>query len=86
MDTISTVLYRGHKLLLREWRTWNHNVARGWSFNISPTESRTSTNLEDMKRKVDDYIDNAIHHTAIKDLNDKAIVAFNKQFKNHIKE
>lgn len=86
MDTISTILYRGHKLLLREWKTWNHNVARGWSFNISPTENRTSTNLEDMKRKVDDYIDNAIHHEQNKKLEDAAIVAFNETFKNHIKE
>jgi hypothetical protein len=73
MRTKDVKNYRGHELILKEWTTWNGRISEAWSW--TPIRefreempwvpvSIPGPSLEEIKDKVDDYLDNVEKHRA----------------------
>jgi len=80
--------YRNTEFKFKTWTTWNHKVCTCYTcddktllVNVDTVSFSTGTKKE-MKARIDDYIDNAIHHQYLKTLNDRAAEEFHSKYKS----
>jgi hypothetical protein len=78
----STNNYRNVKFFYKEWQTYTGAKATGYTCNDKSLLKHVNTvsfgakTIQDMKSKIDDYLDNVERHIELKELNDKACAEF----------
>ena len=80
--------YRGKKIHYTEWITWNKKKASSFvcydfnihPYNISQLPGRT---LDEIKSKIDNYLDNYEKYVMLDQLNDAGAIEFYKQGSNY---
>ena len=74
--------YRDVKFEYKEWRTWNNQLACGYTCEDQKilegvnTVSFGARSLDEMHAKIDDYINNRVRNLELKEMSDKAIQEF----------
>tara|TARA_B100000767_G_scaffold8148_1_gene8029 strand:+ start:391 stop:651 length:261 start_codon:yes stop_codon:yes gene_type:complete len=74
--------YRDVKFEYKEWRTWNNQLACGYTCEDQKilegidTVSFGARSLDEMHGKIDSYIDNRSSNLELKEMSDKAIQEF----------
>jgi len=74
--------YRNVKFEYKEWRTWNNQLACGYTCEDQKileginTVSFGARSLDEMHTKIDDYINNRVRNLELKEMSDKAIQEF----------
>jgi len=74
--------YRNVKFEYKEWRTWNNQLACGYTCEDQKileginTVSFGARSLDEMHAKIDDYINNRVRNLELKEMSDKAIQEF----------
>ena len=74
--------YRDVKFEYKEWRTWNNQLACGYTCEDQKilegvnTVSFGARSLDEMHRKIDSYIENRVRNLELKEMSDKAIQEF----------
>jgi len=74
--------YRNTKFEYKEWRTWNDQLACGYScsdeklLNGINTSYFSARSLDEMHAKIDDYIDNKAKNVALQQQENKAVAEF----------
>jgi hypothetical protein len=74
--------YRDIKFEYKEWRTWNNQLACGYTCEDQKileginTVSFGSRSLDEMHTKIDDYIDNKLKNQSLQKQADKAVQEF----------
>ncbi len=74
--------YRDVKFEYKEWRTWNNQLACGYTCEDQKilegvnTVSFGARSLDEMHSKIDSYIDNRVRNLELKEMSDKAIQEF----------
>jgi len=74
--------YRDVKFEYKEWRTWNNQLACGYTCEDQKilegidTVSFGARSLDEMHSKIDSYIDNRSSNLELKEMSDKAIQEF----------
>lgn len=74
--------YRDVKFEYKEWRTWNNQLACGYTCEDQKilegvnTVSFGARSLDEMHAKIDDYINNRSRNLELKNMSDKAIQEF----------
>ena len=73
------LIYRDIRFQYNEWRTWNNQLACGYSCNDKKLLEGLSVSLisaislDEMHAKIDSYIDNRVQKLELQDINNKAI-------------
>ena len=74
--------YRDVKFEYKEWRTWNNQLACGYTCEDQKilegikTVSFGARSLDEMHAKIDDYIDNKLKNQSLQKQADKAVQEF----------
>lgn len=74
--------YRDVKFEYKEWRTWNNQLACGYTCEDQKilegidTVSFGARSLDEMHGKIDSYIDNRSRNLELKEMSDKAMQEF----------
>jgi len=74
--------YRDVKFEYKEWRTWNNQLACGYTCEDQKileginTVSFGARSLDEMHSKIDSYIDNRSRNLELKEMSDKAMQEF----------
>ena len=74
--------YRDVKFEYKEWRTWNNQLACGYTCEDQKileginTVSLGARSLDEMHTKIDDYIDNKLKNQSLQKQADKAVQEF----------
>jgi hypothetical protein len=88
----STNIYRNVKFSYKEWETYTGAKATGYTCNDESllkhvnTVSFGATTIQDMKSKIDDYLDNVERHIMLRELNDRACAEFYRNNPNTPKD
>ena len=76
------LVYRDVRFEYNEWRTWNNQLACGYSCSDEKlleglnTSYFSAISLDEMHAKIDNYIDNRVQNLELQEINNKAIQEF----------